>query len=99
MDKNTRSNHSIRQGKQSNQCRTKKPHKAKKSIYDLKIPDRVVWVLGAEDKGMRNPTEKLCDELVSIPQASADASYNVSVSAALALAETKRQWAGSGGKK
>ena len=73
-------------------------HKAKKTIYDLKIPDKVVWVLGAEDKGMRNPTEKLCDELVSIPQSSAEASYNVSVSAALALAETKRQWAGAGGK-
>ena len=67
-------------------------HKAKKTIYDLKIPDKVVWVLGAEDKGMRAPTEKACDELVSIPQASANASYNVSVSAALALAETKRQW-------
>lgn len=67
-------------------------HKAKKSIYDLEIPEKVVWVLGAEDKGLRSPTEKVCDELVSIPQASPDASYNVSVSAALALAETKRQW-------
>lgn len=67
-------------------------HKAQKSIYDLEIPDKVVWVLGAEDKGLRGPTEKACDELVSIPQVSPDASYNVSVSAALALAETKRQW-------
>lgn len=67
-------------------------HKAKKSIYDLKIPEKVVWVLGAEDKGLRTPTEKACDELVYIPQASPEASYNVSVSAALALGETKRQW-------
>lgn len=67
-------------------------HKAKKSIYDLEIPEKVIWVLGAEDKGLRSPTEKACDELVSIPQVSPDASYNVSVSAALALAETKRQW-------
>ena len=67
-------------------------HKAEKSIYDLEIPDKVIWVLGAEDKGLRNPTEKACDELVSIPQTSPQASYNVSVSAALALAETKRQW-------
>lgn len=67
-------------------------HKAKKTIYDLQIPERVVWVLGAEDKGLRGPTEKICDELVSIPQAAAEASYNVSVSAAMALAETKRQW-------
>ncbi|MCC2677780.1 MAG: methyltransferase [Pseudobdellovibrio sp.] len=67
-------------------------HKATKTIYDLNIPEKVVWVLGAEDKGLRNPTEKACDELVSIPQASPSASYNVSVSAALAMAETKRQW-------
>lgn len=67
-------------------------HKAKISIYDLKIPEKVIWVLGAEDKGLRSPTEKSCDELVSIPQLSSSASYNVSVSAALALAETKRQW-------
>ena len=67
-------------------------HKATKTIYDLRMPEKVVWVLGAEDKGMRSPTEKACDELVSIPQLSPLASYNVSVSAALAMAETKRQW-------
>lgn len=67
-------------------------HKAEKTIYDLKIPEKVIWVLGAEDKGLRGTTEKACDELVSIPQLSPNASYNVSVSAALALGETKRQW-------
>ena len=68
-------------------------HKAEKTIYDMQIPEKVIWVLGAEDKGLRGTTEKACDELVSIPQASPEASYNVSVSAALALGETKRQWA------
>lgn len=67
-------------------------HKAEKTIYDLKIPEKVIWVLGAEDKGLRGTTEKACDELVSIPQLSPNASYNVSVTAALALGETKRQW-------
>lgn len=67
-------------------------HKAKKTIYDLSLPEKVVWVLGSEDKGLRTPTEKICDELVSIPQVSPTASYNVSASAAIALAETKRQW-------
>ena len=67
-------------------------HKAKKTIYDLKMPEKVIWVLGAEDKGMRITTERACDELVSLPQVSADASYNVSVAAGMALAETKRQW-------
>lgn len=67
-------------------------HKATKTIYDLKMPERVVWVMGAEDKGLRIPTERACDELVSIPQIDANASYNVSVASALALAEAKRQW-------
>ena len=67
-------------------------HKSKKTIYDLKMPEKVIWVLGSEDKGMRSTTEKACDELVSLPQVSAEASYNVSVAAAMALAETKRQW-------
>lgn len=67
-------------------------HKATKTIYDIKFPEKVILVLGAEDKGLRTTTEKLCDELICIPQASAGASYNVSVSAALAIAETKRQW-------
>ncbi len=67
-------------------------HKATKSIYDIQYPEKVIWVLGAEDKGLRSTTERVCDELVSIPQASPEASYNVSVATAMALAETKRQW-------
>jgi tRNA G18 (ribose-2'-O)-methylase SpoU len=35
--------------------------------------------------------ERSCDELVAIPQLQADASFNVSVAAALALGETFRQ--------
>lgn len=66
-------------------------HNAQKSIYDLKIPEKVVWVLGSEARGLRTTTEKDCDELISLPQVSADASYNVSVAAGIALAETRRQ--------
>lgn len=65
-------------------------HRAEKSIYDLKLPEKVVWMIGAEDKGLRTSSEKLCDELVYIPQTSASASYNASVAAAIALAETMR---------
>jgi 23S rRNA (guanosine2251-2'-O)-methyltransferase len=64
---------------------------AKLNIYQLKLPKKVAWILGAEDKGMRIPTERMCDELVKIPQSDAAASYNVSVSAAIALGETYRQ--------
>jgi 23S rRNA (guanosine2251-2'-O)-methyltransferase len=66
-------------------------HEGKKTIFDLKIPEKVVWCIGAEDKGLRTTTERLCDELVSIPQASAAASYNASVATAIALTETLRQ--------
>ena len=66
-------------------------HNGKKTIFDLKIPDKVVWCIGSEDRGLRSTTERLCDELISIPQASAAASYNASVATAMALSETLRQ--------
>lgn len=69
-------------------------HKAEKSIYEFKLPEKVVWMIGAEDKGLRTSSERLCDELVSIPQVAAAASYNASVAAAMALAETYRQQKG-----
>jgi 23S rRNA (guanosine2251-2'-O)-methyltransferase len=66
-------------------------HKSKKSLFDFKMPEKIIWAVGAEDKGLRITTERLCDELVSIPQLSASASYNASVAAAIALTETFRQ--------
>lgn len=74
-------------------------HKAKKTVFDMTLPEKVVWVVGAEDKGLRVNTERLCDELVSIPQVSAGASYNASVAAAIALSETARQHAQRGNRK
>lgn len=65
-------------------------HEGKQSLFDLKIPEKVVWCVGSEDKGLRTTTERLCDELVRIPQANAAASYNASVAAAIALTETLR---------
>lgn len=67
--------------------------RGKKSIFELNLPEKVVWAIGSEDKGMRVTTERLCDELVFIPQASASASYNASVATAMALTETLRQHA------
>lgn len=62
-----------------------------KTIGQLKISNKVVWVLGAEDKGLRSTTEKACDDLVSIPQLDNAASYNVSVATGITLYETRRQ--------
>jgi len=69
-------------------------HLGKKSLFDLKIPEKVVWCIGSEEKGLRTTTERLCDELISIPQISAAASYNASVATAIALTETYRQQTG-----
>lgn len=71
-------------------------HKATRSLFDLDLPEKVVWAIGSEDKGLRGTTEKICDELVSIPQVSAGASYNASVATAIALTETYRQFAQRG---
>ncbi len=73
--------------------------RGKHSIFELELPDKVVWAVGAEDKGLRVTTERLCDELAYIPQASASASYNASVATAMALAETLRQHAPRGNRK
>lgn len=70
-----------------------------KSIFDLQLPEKVVWAIGSEDKGMRVTTERLCDELVYIPQSSAAASYNASVATAMALTETLRQHKDQGSRK
>ncbi len=64
---------------------------AKQNLYSLEIPSKVVWVLGSEAGGIRKSVESVCDDLVSIPQLNAGASYNVSVAAALALGESYRQ--------
>lgn len=73
--------------------------RGKQSIFELELPDKVVWAVGAEDKGLRVTTERLCDELAYIPQASSSASYNASVATAMALAETLRQHAPRGNRK
>lgn len=65
--------------------------KGKQTPWDLKISDKVVWVVGAEDTGMRVTTERICDELIRLPQAKSGSSYNASVATAMALTETIRQ--------
>lgn len=66
-------------------------HLGRQSLFQQKLPKKIVWCIGAEDKGLRTATERACDELVLIPQASAAASYNASVATAIALSETFRQ--------
>lgn len=54
------------------------------------LPDRVVLVLGAEDRGLRRLTRETCDLLLRLPASEAVESLNVSVAAGVALYELAR---------
>jgi 23S rRNA (guanosine2251-2'-O)-methyltransferase len=61
------------------------------TLTETRFNEKVVLVIGSEEKGIRSSVRGVCDELVKIPQANADASYNASVAAAIVLYETNRQ--------
>lgn len=64
---------------------------AQGSIYDTELKTGHAWVMGAEGKGLRQLTQKTCDQLVTIPMAGSVESLNVSVASAVCLYETVRQ--------
>lgn len=65
--------------------------RAEQTLYGAKLAGPLAWVFGAEGEGMRRLTREHCDELVRIPMLGAVESLNVSVSAGICLAETRRQ--------
>jgi 23S rRNA (guanosine2251-2'-O)-methyltransferase len=54
------------------------------------LPDKVVLVLGAEDRGLRRLTRETCDLMLRLPASPAVESLNVSVAAGVALYELSR---------
>jgi len=64
---------------------------ADRDLYSVKLEGPLAWVVGAEGEGMRRLTRENCDELVRIPMRGAVETLNVSVSAGICLAETRRQ--------
>jgi 23S rRNA (guanosine2251-2'-O)-methyltransferase len=61
------------------------------ALYETKLEGPLAWVFGAEGEGMRRLTREHCDMLVNIPMLGSVESLNVSVSAGICLAETRRQ--------
>lgn len=66
-----------------------------KTLWNLKLPSQFVWALGSEEKGIQPHLENLSDIKVKIPLKAPKASLNVTTAAAIALAETQRQFSNS----
>jgi 23S rRNA (guanosine2251-2'-O)-methyltransferase len=64
---------------------------AETDLYTVRLAGAIGWVLGAEGEGMRRLTREHCDELARVPMLGTVTSLNVSVTAGICLAETRRQ--------
>jgi RNA methyltransferase, TrmH family len=60
-------------------------------LFATKLPERLVYVLGAEGEGMDAELAKACDLRLSIPGSGAVESLNVAAATAVLLAEWTRQ--------
>ena len=61
------------------------------NLWKEKFEGRTAFVFGGEESGIRKGLKKVCDKSLSISQKQKEASYNVSVAAALTLGEYFRQ--------
>lgn len=64
---------------------------APEGLWESPLNEKIVWVLGSEEKGLRHGVCRACDQLVSLYQVEDLLSYNVSVAAALAMGEFCRR--------
>lgn len=64
---------------------------AQANLFSADLTKPIALVMGAEGKGLRQLTQKHCDELVYIPMQGSVSSLNVSVATGICLFETFRQ--------
>ncbi len=64
---------------------------AETSLYDADLAGPLAWVMGAEGSGLRQLTQKTCDQLISLPMMGAVESLNVAVASGICLYEAHRQ--------
>ena len=61
-----------------------------KLLYSEEFSQKIVLLVGAEGKGLRQSIKKTCDQILTIPQTHKAHSLNVSTSLAVALYEVQR---------
>ena len=63
-----------------------------KLLYQEKFPQKIVLLVGSEGKGIRKQVKKICDQILTIPQAQKAHSLNASTSLAITLYETHKSY-------
>ena len=61
------------------------------SVFETKLPDKCVLIMGSEGDGLRRLTAEKCDDTVKLPMDTRVESLNVSNACAVALYEWNRQ--------
>lgn len=64
--------------------------------WDFELPEKIVWVIGSESSGLRITVERVCDELVRLPQVPGGSSFNAAIAGSMAMYESARQAGKSG---
>jgi 23S rRNA (guanosine2251-2'-O)-methyltransferase len=64
---------------------------ASRSLYEVDFPEKIAFLLGGEEQGLRPLTKRMCDFLVALPMLGKIQSLNVSVAGAVALYELLRR--------